>query len=67
MTRCTHIERMPLLHLGREIGSASVAQCEHDALPGMVCCAWHATPDAVTMLVESLVRRIEDLEGRGES
>lgn len=62
--RCSYVEHVPVeLNRGHSVvGGVSVGQCERDALPRMVVCAYHAPPDAVRLLVLSMAKEIERLK-----
>lgn len=45
-------------HPSIRIGGIATDRCELDVLPGMVVCEYHATPEAVRMLVEDLYRKV---------
>lgn len=59
--RCTHVERAPLaLNPGHSVvGGIKVCQCERDALPRMVVCEHHATPDAIRLVVLAMDAEIQ--------
>ena len=45
------------LHDSIRIGGQIVlGRCEREVLPGMTVCAWHASPDAVTIQMRRLAR-----------
>jgi hypothetical protein len=50
---CTHVERVPVaLNPGhRVVGGFKVGRCERPALPRMVVCERHATPDALRIVI----------------
>ena len=50
-------EAVPLHPSVRIGGSFVLARCRREPLPTMVVCAWHASPDAVTIAMESMARR----------
>jgi hypothetical protein len=52
-TTCNHVDRVAL-HSSFKLGGLAVGKCEREALPGMVMCAEHATPDAVEMAMQRL-------------
>lgn len=61
---CAHVTRVPLA-LGpghRVVGGIRVGQCERPALPLMVVCELHATPDAVRMVIASMADEIKRLK-----
>lgn len=51
MSRCTQINRIPVVHKGQHLGSASMGRCERECLPGMVVCDRHVTRDALVYAV----------------
>lgn len=62
---CTHIDRAPV-DLGpghRVVGGFKVGQCERPALPGLVVCEYHATPEAMRMVILAMAAEIERLKG----
>jgi len=50
---CGHVDRVAI-HPSIKIGGASIGVCDRKRLPGMTVCAWHADPDAVTMMMTQL-------------
>jgi hypothetical protein len=62
--RCTHVERAPVsLGPGHSVvGGIKVDQCERPALPRMVVCEHHATPDAVRIVMLEMAEEIERLK-----
>lgn len=58
--KCDHRDRVQL-HPSIKIGGFAIGRCERDALPGMVVCAWHATPDAITIQMNQLALRTKGL------
>lgn len=48
------------IHPSVKIGGFTIGTCENEVLPGMVVCEHHADPAAVRMLVEGLVRDLEE-------
>lgn len=61
--RCTHVERIPLAlnteHAVR--GGIKTGQCDRPALPRMVVCEHHATPDAVRIAMVQMEEEIARL------
>jgi hypothetical protein len=61
---CTHVERAPVA-LGRGhtvVGGFKVGQCQRPALPGLVVCEHHATPDALRMVILAMDAEIQRLK-----
>ena len=61
--KCDHLTRVSI-HPSIKIGGASIGRCTRDALPGMLVCAEHATPDAIRMLVHGYEDRAERLRAK---
>lgn len=63
--RCAHIERIPLaLDPGQTVrGGIRAGQCKRPALPRLVVCEHHATPDAVRMVILAMDNEIECFGG----
>jgi len=57
---CNKRFSMPI-HPSVKVGGFTTGLCERDVLPGMVVCEYHAEPEAVRMLVEGLLKTIEEL------
>lgn len=68
--RCTHVERAPLA-LGRGhrvVGGLKVGTCERTALPRMVVCEHHASPEALRLVILAMdadIRRLTQLPDAG--
>lgn len=56
--RCAHTERR---HHPREVEEPTMVygQCERNALPDMVCCAWHTGPEVITVKMWALHERLK--------
>jgi hypothetical protein len=61
--RCTHVERAPVaLGRGHTVGGGiRVDECQRPALPRMVVCEHHATPDALRLVILAMAAEIERL------
>lgn len=61
--RCTHVERIPMaLGPGQTVrGGIKVGQCDRPALPRMVVCEHHATPDALRMVILAMDAELQRL------
>lgn len=54
---CDHIDRVAV-HPSIKFGGASIGKCEREVLPGMTCCAQHATREALGYWIRELAKRL---------
>lgn len=56
---CDHIATHPTSNEVLRAAGLNRERCKREALPKMVRCAWHADPDAVTMVMREFARLVK--------
>jgi hypothetical protein len=58
---CDHVDRVAI-HPSVKMGGVAIGRCERKVLPGLVVCAWHADPAAVTMVMRDMDKELKKLQ-----